>query len=122
MATEKRYICIGCPLGCEVTLTIDDTGDVVGFAGNKCKEGERYVLAEYKNPVRTFTATVRTRDSSQPLLAVRTNKPILKTLQIESMKVIAATKVTPPVQIGDVIIPDLLNTGADVVASANLSS
>ena len=122
MAKEETYICIGCPLGCEVTLTIDNKGNVVGFAGNKCKEGKKYVLEEYKNPVRTLTATVLTQGSSQPLLAVRTNKPIPKALQAQSMTVIARARVVPPVRIGDVVVSNLLNTGADVVANTALSS
>jgi CxxC motif-containing protein len=122
VAQENTFICIGCPLGCEVTLTINKKGDVVGFANNKCKEGEKYVLEEYRNPVRTLTATVLTQSSSQPLLAVRTNKPILKTMLVQSMTVLARARVKAPVKMGDVIVANLLDTGADVVASSNLSS
>jgi len=122
VAQEKAFICIGCPLGCEVTLTINDNGEVLEFEGNKCKEGEKYVLEEYKNPVRTLTATVLTEGSSQPLLAVRTSKPILKTKLVQSMAVIAGTRAKPPLKMGDVIVPNLLDTGADLVASSDLSS
>ncbi|MBN1383095.1 MAG: DUF1667 domain-containing protein [Deltaproteobacteria bacterium] len=122
MAKEKTYICIGCPLGCEVTLTIDKKGGVVGFSGNKCKEGEKYVLEEYTNPVRTLTATVLTEGSSQPLLAVRSNKPILKTKLAQSMAVLAKARAKPPLKMGDIIVPNLLDTGADIVASSDLSS
>ena len=122
MAQEKAFICVGCPLGCEVTLTINDTGEVLGFAGNKCKEGEKYVLEEYQHPVRTLTATVLTDGSSQPLLAVRTSKPILKTTQLQSMQVIAGARAKPPLKMGDVVIPNLLGTGVDVVASSDLLS
>jgi CxxC motif-containing protein len=122
VAKEKTLICIGCPLGCEVKLTINDKGEVVGLAGNKCKEGEKYVLEEYKNPVRTLTATVLTENSSQPLLAVRTRKPILKTMLGQGMEVLAKVRVKPPVKMGDVIVPNLLDTGVDVVASSHLSS
>ena len=103
-------------------MTIDKKGEVQEFAGNKCKEGKKYVLEEYQNPVRTLTATVLTEGSSQPLLAVRTSKPILKTKQIPGMQVIAGVKARPPLKMGDVVIPDLLGTGVDVVASADLLS
>ncbi|MDI6616071.1 MAG: DUF1667 domain-containing protein [Syntrophaceae bacterium] len=122
MAQKKTFICIGCPLGCRVTLTIDGKGAVAGFAGNKCKEGEKYVLEEYTNPVRTLTATVLTEGSSQPLLAVRTSRPIVKTKLAEGMAVIAKVRARPPLKIGDVVVPNLLDTGADIVASGNLSS
>ncbi|MCK9275600.1 MAG: DUF1667 domain-containing protein [Syntrophales bacterium] len=122
MAKKETFICIGCPLGCEVTLTIDEKGKILGFAGNKCKEGEKYVFEEYTNPVRILTATVLTQNSAQPLLAVRTSKPILKTMLAQGAAVLARTKVKPPVRVGDIIVPNLLDTGVDVVASANLSS
>ncbi len=122
MAQEKTFICIGCPLGCAVTLTIDDAGEVQEFAGNKCKEGKKYVLEEYKNPVRALTATVLTEGSTQPLLAVRTNRPILKTKQLPGMQVIAGVRAKPPLKMGDVVVSNLLGTGVDVVASADLLS
>ena len=120
MTKEERIICTGCPLGCEVKLTLNDENEVIGVADNKCKEGERYVLEEYKNPVRTLTATVLTQGSSQPLLAVRTSKPILKTKLTQGMVVLAKAKAKPPVKMGDVIIPNLLGIGVDVVASSDL--
>lgn len=122
MTQNKTFICVGCPLGCAVTLTIDDKGDVQEFTGNKCKEGKKYVLEEYQNPVRTLTATVLTEGSAYPLLAVRTSKPILKTKQIQGMQVIAGVKAKPPLKMGDVVIPNLLGTGVDVVASSDLLS
>ena len=122
MAQEKAFICVGCPLGCAVTLTVDDAGEVLEFAGNKCKEGKKYVLEEYRNPVRTLTATVLTEGSTQSLLAVRTNRPILKTKQVQGMQVIAGVRAKPPLKMGDIIVPNLLDTGADLVASSDLSS
>jgi len=118
---EETIICVGCPLGCEIKLTLDKN-EVIKVEGNKCKEGKQYALQEFTNPVRTLTATVLTRDSSQPLLPVRTAKPILKTLQIQSMTVIAKTRVKPHIKMGDVIVPNLLDTGVDVVATSDLPS
>jgi len=119
---EEMIICVGCPLGCEIKLTLNDKNEVAEVDGNKCKEGKQYALEEFKNPVRTLTATVLTQDSSQPLLPVRTTKPILKTLLTQSMTVIAGARAKPPIKMGDVIVPNLLNTGVDLVASSDLPS
>ena len=48
---EERIICVGCPLGCEVKLTLNDNNEVTGVDYNKCKEGEKYAVEEFKNPV-----------------------------------------------------------------------
>lgn len=120
MAKEAMIICVGCPLGCEIKLTLNNTNEVTGVDGNKCKEGKEYALEEYTNPVRTLTATVLTKNSTQSLLPVRTNKPILKTLLVPSMAVIAKTIIAPPVKMGDIVIPNILDTGVDVIASSDL--
>ena len=122
MTSEQMIICVGCPLGCEVKLTLNDRDEVAEVEGNQCKEGREYALKEFKNPVRTLTATVLTKGSSQPLLPVRTTKPILKTLMAESMIIIAKARAKPPIKMGDVIAPNLLDTGIDLVATSDLPS
>jgi len=117
---EEKIICIGCPLGCETTLKIDDQGEVVKIIGYKCKEGQQYVLEEYRSPVRVFTATVLTENSSRSLLPVRTNRPILKTKLMEAARALVSTRAKPPVRVGQIILANLLNTGTNVVATDDL--
>ena len=120
MPKEESIICVGCPLGCLVRLTVDDKGEVIKVADNKCKEGEKIAIEEYKNPVRVLTATVLTSDSSHPLLAVRTNKPIHKGLLCQGMQEIAKVQAKPPVKEGQSLLTNLLDTGADVIATSDL--
>jgi CxxC motif-containing protein len=117
---EENIVCIGCPLGCRTTLRIDRHGNLVKITGYKCKEGRQYVLEEYRNPVRIFTTTVLTEKSSLPLLPVRTNRPILKSRLKEATLTLVRMKAKPPVRVGQVILPNLLNSGVDVVATDDL--
>jgi CxxC motif-containing protein len=117
---EENIVCIGCPLGCRTTLRIDHHGDVVKIRGYKCKEGRQYVLEEYRNPVRVFTTTVLTEESVRPLLPVRTNRPILKSRLKKATLTLARVKTKPPVRVGQVILPNLLDSGVDVVATDDL--
>ncbi|NWG03810.1 MAG: DUF1667 domain-containing protein [Syntrophaceae bacterium] len=117
---EEKIVCIGCPLGCETTLKMDDQGEVVKITGTKCKEGRKYVLEEHRSPVRVFTATVLTQNSVRPLLPVRTNRPLLKTQLKEAAKVLSKVKVQPPLRMGQIILPNLMNIGVDVVATDDL--
>ena len=117
---EENIVCIGCPLGCRTTLRIDRHGNVVKITGYKCKEGRQYVLEEYHNPVRIFTTTVLTEKSSRPLLPVRTNRPILKSRLKEATLTLVRVRAKPPVRVGQVILPNLLNSGVDVVATDGL--
>ena len=122
MASEEKIICVGCPLGCEVTLTVDDKGKVTEVTGNMCKEGEKYAPEEYKNPLRVLTATVLTQNSSQPLLPIRTDKAILKTRLTEGMQVLAKVRAKPPLKSRDILVFNFLDTDANVVTTTDLPS
>ena len=119
MAPRETVICIGCPLGCRVTVVQDKKGNVTGMKGAECKQGEKYVLKELQNPVRTLTATVRTGDEDFPLLPVRTSRPVLKALLKPIMMKTARVKAKSPVKAGDVIVKNVLKTKADLIATTD---
>lgn len=114
----KNFICINCPLGCPLTVTLDG-GKVVSVAGNTCKRGEAYAVKEVTAPARTVTSTVRVVGGERPVVAVRTKTDIPKDKIFDCMKVINAVEVPAPVRIGDVLIGNICGTGVDVVATAN---
>src|SRR4030042_6752074 len=116
---EQTIICVGCPLGCNVPLKIDKNGEIEALTGNQCKEGREYVIAEFRAPVRVFTATVLTETGGR-LLAVRTNKPVHKGQLKELMRVVAKLRMGPPVKAGHVLVPNILGTGADLGASNSI--
>ena len=117
---EEKIVCIGCPMGCRTTLRIGDRGEVLKVLGYQCNQGRQYVLEEYRNPVRILTATLCTEKCPRPLLPVRTNGPILKSKLREAILALVRVKVKPPVRMGQVILPNLLNSGVDVVATDDL--
>lgn len=117
---EEEIICIGCPLGCRTTLRINKQHEVVEITGYKCKEGRQYVLEEYRNPVRILTLTILTEKSGCPLLPVRTNRPILKSKLKEAALTLGRLRVKPPIQAGQTILSNLLDTNADVIATDDL--
>ena len=41
----RNLTCIGCPLGCAITVTMDG-GNVVSITGNTCKRGSDYAAKE----------------------------------------------------------------------------
>jgi CxxC motif-containing protein len=117
---KEEIICIGCPIGCPVAIRIDGEGNIAGFEGNECKIGEKYVAEEFRSPVRVFTGTVRTRNCSRPLLAVRTSKPIPKKMIPNFSKSMIAVEVSPPVRQGDIIVSNISNSGVDLIATGEL--
>lgn len=110
---SRTLTCIICPRGC--TLTVSDDVTVTGHA---CPRGEAYGIAECTAPTRTVTAVVRVADRPHTTLSVKTAAPIPKAHIFDAMARIRAAVATPPVRIGDVIIPDVY--GTDIVATQNL--
>lgn len=118
----KEIICIVCPLGCEMEVQVEVEGtEVTGVKGNRCKKGEEYARQEVFFPGRILTTTVETGNPETPLLPVRSDKPILKDKLEECMKVIAKHVVTKPLQLGDVVISNVLGLDANIITSRSLS-
>lgn len=116
---EKRELtCIGCPLGCAITVTLDgkDVKDIVGFT---CKRGKEYARKEVTNPTRIVTSTVRLV-GSQTGAAVVSCKTAQDIPKGKIFAVVAALKnvtAAAPVKIGDVLLKDVAGTGVDIVAT-----
>ena len=108
----KTLTCIVCPKGC--TLTVDPDNRTV--TGNGCARGQDYGLKEVIHPTRVLTTTVAIENAIHPRLPVKTSQPIPKESLAEAMNVIRTLRVCAPIRIGDVIYPNLLGTGADLVA------
>ncbi len=114
---EKKVICIICPVGCEVIVkgSEDKIEEMTGF---QCKRGKKYAEDEYLNPKRILTSTVKVKNYDYPVLAVRSDVPVPKSILFECMKIIKKTEVTAPVKKGQVIVRNILESGANIIASA----
>ena len=92
---EKKFICIRCPQGCEITTTLDGLGAVTDITGNSCKLGVDYVRSELSDPRRTITTTVAVTGGELPLCPVWSEKPIPKDLVLRAADAIRPVKVGP---------------------------
>ena len=115
---KKEMTCVACPLGCAITVEYDDSG-VLSVTGNTCKRGDAYARTEIVNPTRSLATSVKVNGGVHPVVPVKTSQPIPKKMMFDCMKVINAAVVDAPVEIGQVLIPDILGTGADIVATNN---
>ena len=113
----RDLTCIVCPRGCQLKVELDDAGAVVSVLGNLCKRGNTYAVDECTNPMRVVTSTVRCEDGA--VVSCKTNTSIPKSLVFDAMKIINAARAKNDVKIGDVIVENILGTGADVVATSN---
>lgn len=117
---NKDIICTVCPRGCRITVT-GDQKSVAAAEGYGCKRGLEYAKAEYAHPVRILTTTVKTDGGDEKLLPVRSSRPIPKEKIFECMEVIRKTTVKSNVKSHDVVIKNICDTGADIIASKTLN-
>ena len=109
-----KLTCIMCPMGCEIEIA--KKGDGYSVSGNNCKRGETYAIQEMTEPKRVVTAILKTRDSG--VLSVKTSVPVPKKMMMMVMDEINKLKVKSAA-LGDVVIKNVLNTGADIVVTSN---
>lgn len=116
----KIVTCVICPIGCNIEVDIENN-EVLNVRNNKCKRGISYASAEVINPVRILTSTVKfDKDNGATRLAVKSSKPIPKTQLLNCMKIIKQTEIKKAVKMGDIIILNILGTGADIIATRTM--
>lgn len=117
---QQIITCINCPVGCRMTVSVSDTGKVLTVEGNTCPRGDLYARQECTHPERMITAVIPVRLSDTPL-SVKTSRPVPKELIPAVMAELSQLNISLPVSIGQIILHDVLHTGADIVATRNLS-
>lgn len=117
---QKEIICTVCPRGCHI-LVNGDNEKVLSMDGYGCKRGVSYAEAEYTAPVRILTTTVKIAEKDNDLLPVRSDKPIPKDKILQCMEQIKAISVKTPVKRYDVLLPNILNTGVNIVATKDVN-
>lgn len=115
--SERNIICVACPRGCPVKVTLDDAGAITEITGYTCKRGEAYARAEVTHPERSLTSTVRVTGGEAYVVPVKSSSALPKELLFDAMKEINKASIPAPAHIGDVVIPNILNTGVDIVVT-----
>lgn len=118
---EKHLTCIGCPMGCALTVTMAG-GAVTAVTGNTCKRGADYGRKEVTNPTRIVTSTVRCEGGRLPCVSCKTAQDVPKGKIFDVMKALEGVTVAAPVHIGDVLVHNIADTGVDCVATRNVEA
>ena len=115
---RKEIICISCPMGCRLNVTLAD-GKVSDVAGATCKKGVDYAELECTNPKRVVTSTVPLNGSSLHTLPVKTERAIPKDRVADCVRSLKGITAESPVSIGDIIVENVCGTGINIVATRN---
>ena len=114
----KEIICVACAKGCRLQVSRQAGEILVSQAG--CKRGQQYAVSEITDPRRMLATTVRMQGGSHALLPVYTAAPFPKGLLFDLLQLLGKLQVSAPVKMNQVILPDALGSGIDVLASRDL--
>lgn len=114
---KKELICIACPMGCHLTVDIENDYKVTG---NQCPRGEAYGKKELTNPTRIVTSTVKINNGIHRRIPVKSNGEIPKANIFDVMKLLDNVALSSPVHMGDLVLKNVCNTGVDIVTSRSM--
>ena len=125
MIETLQFNCTTCPSECLLTAEVERDADghvaeVRSVAGNSCPRGDKFAHQELTCPMRVLTTTVAVSGGDEALLPVRTADAIPLELHAQAMALIRGLVVNAPIHMGDVILPNLLDTNIDLVASMDI--
>lgn len=115
----KQVICIVCPRGCHLEV---DEANGYAVTGNGCPRGAAYGKAELQCPTRVLTSTVKLTGAALRRLPVKTDRAIPKAQLLAAMALLDRVVACAPVSAGQVLVPDLLGTGANLVATRDVAA
>ena len=98
-----------------MTVRVQD-GQVISIADNQCKRGDVYARQESVLPLRMVTAVALVENSETPI-SLKTASPVPKDKIGDVMKAINSLKLHLPINIGDVLLGNVADTGVDLVAT-----
>ena len=114
---KREMVCVSCPIGCAITVELDDNNEVISVTGNTCPRGDKYAKQECTHPERMLTSTVKLEGGKMPVVPVKSASPLPKEMLFDAMKEINKVTLKAPVKIGDVVIKNILSTGVDIIAT-----
>ncbi len=124
---SKYVICTVCPVGCKIKVTpkaeavqkygIDhefEAEDLL-IEGNTCPRGKVYAVKEFSAPERTLTTIMAATDGT--MVPVKTDRPVPKEKLFDCMKIINDKTLILPINLGDIIINNIGETGANLICT-----
>lgn len=120
-----QFNCTTCPSECLLTVKVERDAnsavvEVRSATGNNCPRGDKFAHQELTCPMRVLTTTVAVSGGNEALLPVRTADAIPLALHAQAMNFIRGVVVEAPIRMGDVVLPNLLDTGTDLIASMDI--
>jgi CxxC motif-containing protein len=118
-APVDRLTCVLCPVGCELEIGRDASGEL-HVDGNQCDKGVPFAVEEILRPKRNLATSIPVRGTAAKMVSVRLSVAVPREMLFPVLAEIAKFRPEAPVSRGQVLIADVLGTGADVIATRSV--
>lgn len=112
-----QLICVVCPKGCHLQV---DEKNGYSVEGASCERGKEYGRIELTDPRRVVTSTVAITGAAHPRVPVKTDKAVQKKDIFKIMEKLDKIILQSPVAVGQIVIENVMDSGANVVVTRNL--
>jgi CxxC motif-containing protein len=112
---SDRLTCVLCPIGCE--LDVERAAGGLEVRGHQCEKGPGFAAEEILHPKRNLATSVPLRGTTSRMVSARLSAPVPRDMIFPILAEIAKLRPEPPVRRGQVLIANVLGTGADVIAT-----
>jgi CxxC motif-containing protein len=117
---KKDIVCFICPNSCVLSISGDEAN--LRIENNRCSRGIDFALKELRDPERTLTSTMRTRNGVLPLVSVRSDKPVKKVELREIISRLDAVTIDAPVASGQVLMESVGINKVNIIATRSVAA
>jgi CxxC motif-containing protein len=78
-------------------------------------------MREIYDPRRIVMTVLKVRRGDLPTVSVKTDQPIPKNLMFKIIKELSSLELEAPIEVGQIIVKNILNTGANIIATRPVS-
>lgn len=114
----ENIICTLCPKGCHLSVDLENKT----VSGNGCIRGKFYGISELTAPLRTLTSTVKIDGAICRRCPVKSSTDVPREKVVEIMRLLDSVQLTAPVALGDVVLENVLDTGANIVITRSMKA
>ncbi len=111
----EKLTCVLCPVGCELEAMHTERG--LDLRGHMCEKGIEFATEEILYPKRNIATSVPVKGRAARLVSVRLSDRVPREMIFPVLAEIARLRPEAPIKRGDVLLRNVLGTGADVIAT-----
>ncbi|NOZ92310.1 MAG: DUF1667 domain-containing protein [Dictyoglomi bacterium] len=121
---RRQCKCIMCPVGCEIEIVLDDSGNVVEVIGGLCERGRNFAKETAGQNMQIVTTTIKLAKpvGEVRVVPVKTLTPVPVSQMKEVVSYLKTLVVQPPVKVGDVIADNIGGKYIIVVATRSVGT